>query len=194
MNEVNDSVVVQLSKLGASIEGGWQGYMQECHTALLKEVREKNRGWIMVSTSHSKVELSYKKVDDGHPLRLWKVCAEVEAPPTEVLHRILRERHIWDDDLHSAKIIAQMNKNSEVFHYVRRNIAPLPYVDYCVIRTWNTDLPRGTCVIVETSVEHPDIPNIPNTVRGIVLASRYLIEPGGSGRTRLLHLSRVDIR
>ncbi|KAK4871855.1 hypothetical protein RN001_015979 [Aquatica leii] len=194
LNGMNDSIAVQLSELGASLEGGWQGYMQECQTALLREVKEKNRGWIMVSSSYPKIELSYKKVEDGYPLKLWKVCADIEAPPTEVVHRILRERHIWDDDLHSAKIIAQMNKNSEVFHYVRRNIASLPHVDYCVIRTWTTVLPRGTCSIVETSVEHPDIPNIPNTVRGIVLASRYLIEPGGSGRSRYLHLSRVDTR
>ncbi|KAF5274760.1 hypothetical protein FQR65_LT04313 [Abscondita terminalis] len=194
LNGMNDSVAVQLSDLGASLEGGWQGYMQECQTALLREVKEKNRGWIMVSSAYPKIELSYKKVEDGYPLKLWKVCADIEAPPTEVVHRILRERHIWDDDLHSAKIIAQMNKNSEVFHYVRRNIAPLPQMDYCVIRTWNTVLPRGTCSVVETSVEHPDIPNIPNTVRGIVLASRYLIEPGGSGRSRYLHLSRVDTR
>ncbi|XP_031335830.1 rho GTPase-activating protein 7 isoform X1 [Photinus pyralis] len=191
---MNDSIAVQLSDLGTSLEGGWVSYMQECQSALLREVKEKNRGWIVVSSAYPKIELSYKKVEDGYPLRLWKVCADIEAPPTEVVHRILRERHIWDDDLHSAKIIAQMNKNSEVFHYVRRNVPPLPHIDYCVIRTWNTVLPRGTCAVVETSVEHPDIPNIPNTVRGIVLASRYLIEPGGSGRSRYLHLSRVDTR
>lgn len=194
MSEISGSVAVQLSELGSNIEGGWQGYMHECHLALLREVREKNRGWLMVSTVYSKLELSYKKVVDGHPLRLWKVAADIEAPPTEVLHRILRERHIWDDDLHSAKIIAQLNKHSEIFHYVRRNIVPLLYVDYCVVRTWNAELPRGTCAIVETSVEHSDVPDIPNTVRGIVLASRYLIEPGGSGKSRVLHLSRVDMR
>ncbi|KAF5300209.1 hypothetical protein FQA39_LY11243 [Lamprigera yunnana] len=194
LNGMNDNIAVQLSDLGSSLEGGWQGYMQECQTALLREVKEKNRGWIMVSSAYPKIELSYKKVEDGYPLRLWKVCADIEAPPTEVVHRILRERHIWDEELHSAKIIAQMNKDSEVFHYVRRNIPPLPHVDYCVIRTWNTVLSRGTCIVVETSVEHPDIPNIPNTVRGIVLASRYLIEPGGSGKSRYLHLSRVDTR
>lgn len=194
LSEMNDTMAVQLTELGSSMEGGWQGYMNECQVALLKELREKNRGWVVIPSVQPKVELSYKKVDDGHPLKLWKVSTEIEAPPIEVLHRILRERHLWDDDLHSAKIIAQMNNNSEVFHYVRRQMVPLPYVDYCVLRTWNTDLPRGSCAILETSVEHPDIPNIPNTVRGIVLASRYLIEPGGSGRTRLLHLSRVDTR
>jgi hypothetical protein len=47
-------------------------------------------------------------------------------------------------------------------------------------------------LIIETSVEHQDAVAIPNTARGNVLASRYLIEPCGSGRSKLLHLSRVD--
>lgn len=34
------------------------------------------------------VDVAYKKVGDGHPLRLWKVTTEVEAPPQEVLHRL----------------------------------------------------------------------------------------------------------
>jgi len=47
---------------------------------------------------------------------------------------------------------------------------------------------------VETSVEHPDGPVMLGGVRGIVLASRYLIEPCGSGKSRIMHLSRVDTK
>lgn len=61
-------------------------------------------------------------------------------------------------------------------------------------RSWKTDLSKGGCMIVETSVEHVDAESIPGCVRGIVLASRYLIEPCGSGKSRILHLSRVDIK
>ena len=39
------------------------------------------------------VDVSYKKVGDGHPLRLWKSTVEVEAPPNEVLNRVLNERY-----------------------------------------------------------------------------------------------------
>lgn len=141
-----------------------------------------------------KVEIAYKKVADGHPLRLWKICADIEAPPSEVLHRLLRERHKWDQELQSAKIVAQIDKNCEIFQYVRRNIEPLPDEEYCVVRTWKTDLPKDACLIVETSVEHQDAVHVPGTVRGIVLASRYLIEPCGSGKSRLLHHSRIDTR
>jgi hypothetical protein len=33
----------------------------------------RNRGWISMG-SFENVDISYKKVGDGHPLRLWRVC------------------------------------------------------------------------------------------------------------------------
>lgn len=62
------------------------------------------------------------------------------------------------------------------------------------IRYWRTDLARGSCVVAETSVEHADAPVLVGGVRGIVLASRYLIQPCGSGKSRITHISRVDMR
>lgn len=61
-------------------------------------------------------------------------------------------------------------------------------------RSWRTDLPRGACVIVETSIDHAKAKPMFNAVRGVILASRYLIEPCGSGRSRVLHLARVDVK
>lgn len=175
-------------------KNGWRGYLNDCEAALQKEAREKGRGWIVVPSHNLKVEIAYKKVADGHPLRLWKVSAEIEAPPSVVLHTVLRERHKWDPELQQARIVSQIDKNCEIFQYVRRTIKPLPNEEYCTVRTWRTDLPKDACMIVETSVEHPDAMDIPGSVRGIILASRYLIEPCGSGRSRLLHHSRVDTR
>ncbi|XP_017783879.1 PREDICTED: stAR-related lipid transfer protein 13 isoform X2 [Nicrophorus vespilloides] len=190
-NEMKESIPVMLSDLG-SVCGGWRGYLDECQKMLLREVKEK--GWMMVHNHYSKVEIAYKKVTDGHPLRLWKISADIEAPPAEVFYRILRERPKWDEELHSTKTIAQIDRCAEVFQYTLRNVPPLPLKDYCVVRSWRTDLAKGACLIVETSVEHSDAINIPNSVRGIVLASRYLIEPCGSGKSRLVHLCRVDTR
>lgn len=180
-----------LNELGFE-KGGWREYLQDCQVNLLKEAKEKQRGWITVSSHQPRVELAYKKVADGIPLRVWKVCAEIEAPPSEVLHRILRERHIWDPDIRAIKCVMQLETRSEVFQLVRGSTAPRPAEEYLVVRTWRTDLARDACLLVETSVEHPDAHPIPNTTRGLVLASRYLVEPCGSGRSRLLHFSRVD--
>lgn len=49
-------------------------------------------------------------------------------------------------------------------------------------------------MIVETSVEHSEGQVLSGGVRGIVLASRYLIEPCGSGKSRIMHLSRIDTK
>ncbi|KAK7595289.1 hypothetical protein V9T40_013114 [Parthenolecanium corni] len=190
---MDESVPVSLGELGEELQQDWRGYMNMCHNALSKEVKDKNRGWV-ISSVFEDVEIAYKKVRDGHPLRLWRVCAEVEAPPKDILYRILYERSVWDQMLYGSKIVHRLDQNTELFQYVTRGIGPLPQKDFCVIRSWQTDLSKDGCMVVETSVEHEDAQVIPGCVRGIVLASRYLIEPCGSGKSRILHLSRVDIK
>lgn len=44
---------------------------------------------LLPSRSLENIELSYKKMHDGNPLRLWKCAAELDAPPVELLHRVL---------------------------------------------------------------------------------------------------------
>lgn len=60
-------------------------------------------------------------------------------------------------------------------------------------RSWRTDLCKGSCALVCLSVEHDDSPHT-GAVRGVVLESQYLLEPCGTARTRLTHISRVDLR
>ncbi|XP_066592016.1 rho GTPase-activating protein 7 [Prorops nasuta] len=194
-NYMEESIPVALEELGSELKQDWRGYLYACTTALLKEAREKSRGWVSINNpADNSVEMAYKKVGDGHPLRLWRVSTEVEAPPNELLHRVLRERHIWDPQLLKYRQVNKLDTNVEVFQYATGNMAPLPARDYCVLRSWRNDLPKGACVIVETSVEHPGAPVMLGGTRGIVLASRYLIEPCGSGKSRIMHLSRVDTK
>lgn len=60
-------------------------------------------------------------------------------------------------------------------------------------RTWKTDLPRGMCALVSLSVEHEDT-QLMGGVRAVVMDSQYLIEPCGSGKSRLTHLCRIDLK
>ncbi|XP_077301215.1 rhoGTPase activating protein isoform X3 [Arctopsyche grandis] len=189
-----ESIPVTLEDLGSEFPNNWKDYQQASTQALLKEAREKSRGWVSVSTHEPHVDLCYRKVGDGHPLRLWRVTTEVEAPPREVLHRILRERQIWDDSLLKCRIVQRLDAQAEVFQYVTASMAPLQAKDYCVLRSWQSDLPRGGCCVVETSVSHSDAAIMLGGVRAVVLASRYLIEPAGKGRSRLVHLARVDTK
>lgn len=190
-SEMKETSVMKLSELGLD-NGGWKGYMQDCQNVMMRESREKD--WIYIQTYNPKIEISYKKISDGYPLRMWRLCCEIDAPPGEVLYRILKERPKWDKELHSTRTLSQIDKNVELFQYARRNVGPLPMEEYCVVRAWRTDLPGGTCLIIETSVEDPEAVNIPNSVRGIVLASRYLIEVYGGNKSRLTHFSRIDTR
>ncbi|KAK6620869.1 hypothetical protein RUM43_011167 [Polyplax serrata] len=189
------SIPMTLEQLGSELPEGWRGYLKESISSFLREAKEKNRGWVSVPCPlDNHTEMAYKKVGDGHPLRLWKVWTEVEAPPQELVRRVLRERHLWDLNLLKWRVVARLDAQAEIFQFVCGSMPPLPAKDFCVLRSWKTDLPKGACVIVETSVEHPDATVLLGGVRGVVLASRYLIEPCGSGKSRIVHLSRVDTK
>ncbi|CAL4130388.1 unnamed protein product, partial [Meganyctiphanes norvegica] len=103
-------------------------------------------------------------------------------------------RHLWDESLIKWHVVTRLDKHAEVFQYMCNSMPPRPPVDYCVLRCWRNDLGRGTCIVVETSVEHCDAPVLVGGVRGIVLASRFLIQPCGSGKSRITNISRVDMR
>lgn len=74
------------------------------------------------------------QVGDGNPLRRWKVSVEVEAPPSVVLNRVLRERHLWDMDLLQWKVCETLDRQTEVFQYVLSRMPPHPSRDFVVLR------------------------------------------------------------
>ncbi|XP_063622689.1 rho GTPase-activating protein 7 isoform X1 [Cydia splendana] len=190
-NYFEESVPVALEELGADFNQDWKGFQQACIKALLKEAKEKTRGWMSVSGAAPHVELCCKKVGDGHPLRLWRATTDVEAPPQEVMQRILRERHIWDDSLVKWRVAEKLGTNAEVFQFITASSINLPARDYCVLRSWQQGGGGGGwCAVAETSVAHGNQPT--DGSRGVVLASRYLAQPAGKGRSRLVHLARVD--
>ncbi|MGH0154332.1 UNVERIFIED_CONTAM: hypothetical protein FKN15_026894 [Acipenser sinensis] len=170
---------------------GYKAYLQECIDGLLKEAKEKFKGWDSCSTSEQ-AELSYKKVCDGSPLRLWKATVEVPAAPEDVLNRVLREQYRWDDDLLDSKVIESLDNQTEIYQYILTSMAPHPTRDHVVLRTWTTDLPKRACALVATSVDHDAAPLM--GVRVNVLTCRYLIEPCGSAKSKLSYISRIDCR
>ncbi|XP_050998528.1 stAR-related lipid transfer protein 8 isoform X2 [Acomys russatus] len=130
---------------------------------------------------------------DGHPLRMWKASTEVAAPPAVVLHRVLRERALWDEDLLRAQVLEALMPGVELYHYVTDSMAPHPCRDFVVLRMWRSDLPRGGCLLVSQSLD-PEQPIPESGVRALMLTSQYLMEPCGLGRSRLTHICRADLR
>uniref|UniRef100_A0A8C2WMI7 StAR-related lipid transfer (START) domain containing 13a n=1 Tax=Cyclopterus lumpus TaxID=8103 RepID=A0A8C2WMI7_CYCLU len=173
-------------------EGSYHTHLERLIQNLLEEAKEKSKGWVSRSTTDH-TELAFKKVGDGNPLRRWRVCVEVSATPDEVLQRLLRERPQWQTDLQQEKVLEMLDKQTDVYQYSYYNMAPQPSCDYVVLRSWRTDLYKGSCALVCVSIEHDDSPST-GAVRGVVLESQYLLEPCVTGRTRLTHISRVDLR
>ncbi|XP_053674131.1 uncharacterized protein LOC128724430 [Anopheles nili] len=190
-NYMDESKPVPLASLGMEMHvQNWRGYLSESINECLREGRERPRGWVSLSSTDPSVATFFKKVGDGHPLRLWKCVTEVEAPPMEVIEHIVKERQLWDAYLMKWRTVEQLDHDTDVFQYA----CGQPITEYCVVRQWKNDLPRGACVIVEVSISHENATCLLGGVNGVVLASRYLIEPCGSGKCKLMHLSRVDMK
>jgi hypothetical protein len=75
----------------------YQSFIDRCIVEVMREsCYNKIKGWTSFGINND-LELAFKKLDDGHPLGLWKSSVEIEAPPIEILNRLLNERHLWDD-------------------------------------------------------------------------------------------------
>ncbi|XP_041533745.1 stAR-related lipid transfer protein 13 isoform X2 [Microtus oregoni] len=178
----------QVAESGAT----FHTYLEHLVQGLQKEAKEKFKGWVACS-SPDNTDLAFKKVGDGNPLKLWKASVEVEAPPSVVLNRVLRERHLWDEDFVQWKVVETLDRQTEIYQYVLNSMAPHPSRDFVVLRTWKTDLPKGMCTLVSLSVEHEEA-QLMGGVRAVVMDSQYLIEPCGSGKSRLTHICRIDLK
>ncbi|KAM3940715.1 rho GTPase-activating protein 7 isoform 2-T3 [Leptodactylus fuscus] len=169
----------------------YQSYLQDGVDSLLKEAKDKFKGWVSCSTTEQ-ADLAYKKIPDGPPLRMWKSTIEIAAQPESVLQRLLKEQHMWDEDLLDSKVIETLDEQTDIYQYVQNNMAPHPARDFVVLRSWRTNLPKGACALQTVSVEHDQAPSL--GVRVNVLLSKYLIEPCGTGKSKLTYMCRIDLR
>ncbi|XP_028401518.1 rho GTPase-activating protein 7-like isoform X5 [Dendronephthya gigantea] len=185
----------ELGKLDGCTNEDYHSYLETCIASILKESRLKFKSWLSYTWPEAipSIEISYKKVRDGYPLRLWKATTEIDAEPDAVMRRITHERKQWDNELLSENVIQELTENTQVYKYVTRTTLLHPPQDHVILRTWRSNIDSGKCVVVTTSIAHTEI-NTAESVRATVLASRYLIEPIEHGRSRLTHVFRVDLR
>lgn len=81
----------------AKTSTSYQNFIDRCIVEVMREsCQTKLKGWTSFG-KNNQIELAFKKLDDGHPLGLWKCSIEIEAPPIEILNRLLNERRLWDD-------------------------------------------------------------------------------------------------
>uniref|UniRef100_A0A8C5QBE5 StAR-related lipid transfer protein 13 n=1 Tax=Leptobrachium leishanense TaxID=445787 RepID=A0A8C5QBE5_9ANUR len=159
---------------------------------LLRDAKDKFRSWVACS-GFEHVDLAYKKVENNDfPLRLWKVCTEIEGSPQMVLQHILREQHTWDPNLQQSKIIETLDEDTEIYHYSTESMPPLPSKDYVILRTWRTDPQSGTCILAATSIDCEDV--LLGGILGHVILCQHLIENIGNQKSKLTHVCRVDTR
>ncbi|XP_076835895.1 rho GTPase-activating protein 7 isoform X2 [Brachyhypopomus gauderio] len=162
-----------------------------CVQQLLREAREKAKGWVTCPTSDH-VEVAFKKVEDGYPLPLWRGVVETDASQHEVLQRVLREPGQWQGDLEHSEVVESLDEQAEVCEYTLHAAGSRPPLQHVLLRTWHADPSSGPLFVAATSVERGDVP-----ARGVmaqVLCCLFLVEPIGARRSRLTYFCRTDTR
>jgi hypothetical protein len=95
VNNNNNNNNLKLMKTKTNVS--YQNFIDRCIIEVMREsCYTKLKGWTSFG-KNNQLELAFKKLDDGHPLGLWKCSIEIEAPPIEILNRLLNERQLWDD-------------------------------------------------------------------------------------------------
>ncbi|XP_062414103.1 stAR-related lipid transfer protein 8 [Pungitius pungitius] len=127
---------------------------------------------------------------------MWRGSVEVEAPQAELLHRLLRERELWDGGLRRAAVVQNLSDRAEVYRYLLEGrghaLGSGPPREHLLLRTWQADPSSGPLYLSSASTEHPEV--LPEGVRAHVHACLYLLEPSGAAKTRLTHVCRTDPR
>ncbi|XP_061607411.1 rho GTPase-activating protein 7 isoform X2 [Phyllopteryx taeniolatus] len=169
--------------------------LQRSTQLLLKEAREKSRGW----ESHpapEHVSLAVKKTWDGCPLRTWRGSVEVDAAQEALLHRLLGEQRLWDRGVQQAAVIQTLPEHAHVYRYLLRGrdagLASCLPREHLLLRTWQSDASVGPLYVSSVSTQHPEVP--PEGVRVQTHTCLYLLEPTAARKTRLTHLCRIDTR
>lgn len=99
-------------------------------TRFLKNKLEKES----VRNRKTKDSANFPQVCEGPPLRLWKTTIEISATPEDVLNRLLKEQHLWDEDLIESKVIEPLDSQTDIYQYVQNSMAPHPARDFVVLR------------------------------------------------------------
>ncbi|MCP9259122.1 RhoGAP domain protein [Dirofilaria immitis] len=154
-----------LAELGLSQDGNYKTYLLQKARQLLKEHRDRWKGWIVEGTVNG-VEISTKN-------------------QLMVIHCDSSEfGSVWDLQTINWRTVAILNaENCDVFQYVINDTPSHPTRDATVVRLWRTDMKelRGAKR------------NCWSGLSAAVLSSQFLVEPI-AGRSRVTHITRTDLR
>ena len=71
--------------------GNLYSYLDSCVHTVLYEARKKFKSWLHVDTVNG-VDVSFLKISDGVPLRVWRGVVEVDASSASIYQRLWNDR------------------------------------------------------------------------------------------------------
>ena len=84
-------------------------------------------------------------------------------------------RKVWDENMILGKVVEMLTDVDEVGYYSATAPSPLSNRDFCTHRTFKAFPEKNEYVIFNHSVEHPDMPEDPDFVRGWSFNTGYVM-------------------
>lgn len=173
---------------------GPRSYLIDKVVDMIKDHGDKWKSWTIEGLIEG-VEVTSKKDDDSHPLKTFRVWIDVAAPPKEVVHRIMKERAVWDSSVINWRTVEMVAApDTDIHQYVVNDTVGHPTRDCYLARFHSSGLTeiRGACAIAERSVRCADAQML-GGVSATVLDQRFLVEPK-SGHSRVTFIARIDFK
>lgn len=89
--EMGDPVPYYELGLDRRGSGNMYSYLDSCVQTVLREARKKFKSWTHVDIPGD-VDVSYLKLSDGVPLRVWRGMVEVDASSSIIYQRLWADR------------------------------------------------------------------------------------------------------
>ena len=164
---------------------------------MIKELKDKSRNWTRFRHD-SNVEISFKILEhDFIPLRLWKLTIEIDACASDILNKLLKGRHEWDDDLGELRVIETISNQTEIYQYSLHLMAPQPSRDFVELRSWkemSSVSSKYQYAVYSQSIEHEKALEL-GDIRANTVRNFYLIETtSAENKCKLHHIFCTDYR
>eukprot|EP01039_Chlorochromonas_danica_P000263 gene263-282_t len=153
-------------------------------------------GWKLIKSEDGyEVYRKFMGAGLGSQFACVKAYGVIRAPPKKVLELFEDNTRVreYNTLFEKGRDIEVVGENTKVVWAASSPIFPFKPRDFCTV-VHIRQLKDGTFVVLNRATKHPDVPVLPNYVRGSIVLGANIIQPipGKSNMCRLTMITQVD--
>ncbi|OMJ90071.1 hypothetical protein SteCoe_7653 [Stentor coeruleus] len=158
-----------------------------------KELLSLETGWEPISISSKTVKAYRRPAAAG--LYIIKAEGEINRTPPEIVECLkdLDHKHLYDASFDKGHIVKLLADDIGIVYQRFKAIWPTSGRDFCLLQR-KIDLEEGAIVAVAVSTQHPECPEVPECVRGVIHFGCHFMFPTGPNVTRMVYFLLLDVK